>query len=35
MDIIEKFRIYLEENYDTTGDQNTIKSYYNDILQYS
>lgn len=34
MDIIEKFRKYLEENYDTTGNQNTIKSYYNDMLQF-
>lgn len=34
MSILEKFKIYLEENYDTSGDQNTIKNYMRDVKQF-
>ena len=34
MDILEKFKEYLEENYDTSGEQNTIKNYMSDIEQF-
>lgn len=34
MEILEEFKKYLEKNYDTSGEQNTIKSYYNDMLQF-
>lgn len=34
MDILEKFKEYLEENYDTSGDQNTIKNYMSDVKQF-
>ncbi|MCI9084708.1 MAG: tyrosine-type recombinase/integrase [Bacilli bacterium] len=34
MEILEKFKSYLEENYDTTENQNTIKSYLTDVNQF-
>lgn len=34
MDILKKFKEYLEENYDTSGEQNTIKNYMTDIEQF-
>lgn len=34
MDILEKFEEYLEENYDTSGEKNTIKAYMRDIQQF-
>lgn len=34
MDILESFKKYLEENYDTSGEKNTISAYMNDIEQF-
>lgn len=34
MDILKEFKEYLEENYDTSGKQNTIKNYMSDIEQF-
>lgn len=34
MDILKAFREYLEENYDTVGERNTIKAYMTDINQF-
>ncbi len=33
-DILKEFKEYLEENYDTTGEQNTISAYMRDVTQF-
>ena len=34
MEILEQFKEYLIENYDTEGEQNTIKAYLSDVKQF-
>ena len=34
MDILSEFKKYLEENYSSDGERNTIKGYYSDIKQF-
>ena len=34
MNILNEFKKYLEENYNSEGEKNTIKGYYSDIKQF-
>ena len=34
MEILESFKKYLEENYDTVGERNTIEAYLRDVKQF-